>query len=716
MAIILCCDCALFASPVSDLLERIDKGASKKFKIEYVTSDKDFFELDQKGDKVVVRGNDYVSVACGINWYLKYYAGIHLTWNCMKAELPDILPPVNRKERRDTDIKYRYDFNYCTHSYTMAFWDWDRWEQEIDWMALHGINLPLAITGTETVWFNVMQRLGYSRGEIDEFISGPAFFAWWLMNNLEGWGGPNSDNWYADRAELQRKIMKRMKEFGIEPVLPGYYGMLPHDAKEKLGIEAVNTGLWCNYTRPSFLQPEDENFEKIASLYYEEMEKLYGKANFYSMDPFHEGGNTQGVNMDAAGQIIMKTMKAANPEAVWVIQAWGENPRHDMIKNLKSGDLLVLDLYSESRPQWGYPKSLWYRKDGFEQHDWTYCMLLNFGGNVGLFGKMDQVINRYYLAKSDLRASKTLKGVGITAEGIENNPVMYELLMELPWRDSLFTKEEWLKGYIQARYGKYNDTVMMSWLLLANSIYNCPDEQVQQGCHESVFCAKPAKHIYQVSSWSEMKDYYNPDDVIKAAALLLSVADEFRGSNNFEYDLVDIIRQAVAEQGRKLNTVIEKSYDANDKDIYKTASDKFLKLILLQDELLGTRSEFTLGRWINMAKSLGKTEQEKSLLEWNARVQITTWGNREAAITGGLADYGHKEWNGLLKDFYYMRWKTYFDYKLSHFNDGSPDKLDYYPMEEEWTKQQNVFSAEPQGDCINTAKSVFNLVFGTEIR
>lgn len=47
----------------------------------------------------------------------------------------------------------------------------------------------------------------------------------------------------------------------------------------------------------------------------------------------------------------------------------------------------------------------------------------------------------------------TLKGVGMTPEGIENNPVMYELVMELPWRPDRFTKEEWLKEYVKARYG-----------------------------------------------------------------------------------------------------------------------------------------------------------------------------------------------------------------------------------------------------------------------
>ena len=86
----------LFANPIKDLLERIDPGASKKFVIQLQkNADKDFFELDQKGDKVVVRGNTYVNIATGLNWYLKYYAGIQLTWNNMQADLrtSQSLPP-----------------------------------------------------------------------------------------------------------------------------------------------------------------------------------------------------------------------------------------------------------------------------------------------------------------------------------------------------------------------------------------------------------------------------------------------------------------------------------------------------------------------------------------------------------------------------------------------------------------------------------------------
>ena len=83
----------------------------------------------------------------------------------------------------------------------MAFWDWERWEKEIDWMAMHGINMPLSITGMEVVWYNLLKRIGYTTEEINEFISGPAFMAWWQMNNLEGWGGPNPDSWYRQQED-----------------------------------------------------------------------------------------------------------------------------------------------------------------------------------------------------------------------------------------------------------------------------------------------------------------------------------------------------------------------------------------------------------------------------------------------------------------------------------------------------------------------------------
>lgn len=692
---------------INGLLNRIVPGSTQQFIIETKPADKDYFELAQQGDKVVIRGNNDISIAVGINWYLKYYAGINLSWNNMQAKLPAMLPKVTKAERHETVMDKRYYLNYCTSSYSMAFWDWKRWEREIDWMALHGINLPLMTIGTDAVWYAVLKKLGYSKAEINEFIAGPAFQAWWLMNNLEGWGGPNPDSWYTHQLNLSRNILKRMKEYGIEPVLPGYSGMLPNNAKQKLKVNVSDPGMWCGFRRPAFLQPTDAKFSKIAELYYQTMNKLLGKVNYYSMDPFHEGGNTKGVDLDATGKSIMAAMKKNNPKAVWVIQAWGGNPRREMVKNLKAGDMLVLDLYSESCPQWGDPLSTWYRPDGFMQHNWLFCMLHNFGGNIGLYGKMKLMVEEYYKARNSSFAS-TMKGVGLTMEGIENNPVMYELLTELPWRENEFNVDNWVDGYVKARYGSTCPELLQAWRLLENSAYNCPKEYTQQGTTESVFCARPAEVITTVSTWAESHIYYDADDVVKAARLMLSVADKYKGNNNFEYDLVDVVRQAIADKARITHLQTTAAFRVKDKPAYQRSSTKFLRLLDLQDELLSTRPEFMVGTWLNAARNIGSTSAEKDLYEWNARTQITVWGTRTAAEEAGLRDYSNREWSGLLKDFYRNRWVHYFDYQLQQLDKKQPEKIDYFNLDEVWTKQHNSYPDTPQADVVTTAKRVFD--------
>ena len=699
------------SNPIPSMLERIDEGASKKFttRIKKSPDGKDFFEISSKGKRVLVEGNNYVSIATGINWYLKHVAGVHLSWNGMSADLPEVLPLPEKPIRKSTDKKLRYDFNYCTYSYTMPFWNWERWEQEIDWMALHGVNLPLAAIGQECVWRNMLDKLGYTKEEINNFIAGPGFLAWWAMNNLEGWGGPTPDSWYESQEEMQKKILARMKEFGIQPVLPGYCGMMPSNADTKLGLNIIKTPLWNGFTRPSFLYPTDEKFAELASLYYKEQEKLYGKADYYAMDPFHECGDAGTFDFDAGGKAVMAAMKAANPKASWIVQAWSKNPRPEMIEGLPAGDLLILDLFAECKPMWGI-ESPAKRENGFGQHHWIMCMLENFGGNVGLHGRMDELLDNYrQIAIHPLGAN--CKGTGLTMEGSENNPVMFELMSELPWMDSVPTKEEWLKGYVTARYGRYDENIYQAWKILANGIYNAPMGNIQQGTHESIFCARPGLDNFQVSSWSKMRNYYDPTSTAAAARLMLA-AEGFEGVNNYEYDLVDIVRQAIADEGRRTYQQTIGSYKCFDRKAFESGASRFLDLLLLQDKLLASRPEFRVGSWIAKARNCGTTPEEKDLYEWNARVQITTWGPRQCADKGKLRDYAHKEWNGILKDFYYPRWQAFLQ-TLRDNMDGKPlESIDYYAMEEPWTLDKTPYASSGEGNPVEVSREVFNKAFG----
>ena len=279
--------------------------------------------------------------------------------------------------------------------------------------------------------------------------------------------------------------------------------------------------------------------------------------------------------------------------------------------------------------------------------------------------------------------------------------MMFELLTELAWRDVRFNKEEWLESYVTARYGVCDSLLLRVWEILGNSIYNAPKENRQQGTHESVFCARPSLDVKSASKWANPEDYYNPNDIIEAALIMCSVAENYRGNNNFEYDLTDILRQAISEKGRLTLKEIKQAYDNGDIVLFDKKRNDFLNLILLQDCVLGCRREFMVGKWINSAREMGKTPKERDLYEWNAKVQITTWGDRNASENGGLRDYAHKEWNGILKDLYYERWALFFD-TLKHGE--NPEFIDWFSFDTKWVNNNKKYPCKGYNNIADIVK------------
>lgn len=701
---------------VRQLVTRLVPNQADQFQFEWIkdadTSDgsqvssQDIFEYETVGDKLVVRGNNPIAITSGIYWYLKYDCHAQVTWNASNLDIPDTLPVVTAKVRKSTDLIKRPYFNYCTYSYSMAWWDWARWEKEIDWMALHGVNMPLLIVGEEAVWQNTLKRMNYNDKEIKEYLSGPGFFAWFFMNNLEGWGGPLPDSWIKDHIVLRHKIQKRMEMYGMKPIFQGFYGMVPSDLQAKYPEAKIqNPGLWCGFRRPSFLIPTDPLFQKMSAIYYEEQAKLYGKASYYAGDPFHEGGNTKGVDLKSAGSSIYKAMKTASADSKWVIQSWQSNPKQELIGHLPKGDVVVLDLLAEDVTNVEDQNNSLSVSKRFGKHDYVWSLILNFGGNVGMYGKMDMLADRVYKSQN-LNSSAKMVGIGATPEGIENNPVAFEMLFELPWQKGLLDVSSWLKNYTYSRYGVNNPQVQKAWEIMHNTAYACP--QKQQGTTESFFCARPAENIKHVSSWSNATMYYAPKEFEKAWHLMVGSIDQLGNKATFRYDLIDITRQVLANRAYGIYHETIDAYQAKNTQEFEKKSTEFLNLLMMQDRLLNTSPEWMLGTWLEAAKACGHTESEKALYEWNARTQITVWGPRIPADKIGLHEYANKEWAGLLKDFYYPRWKMYFDYLGQKLQGKNPKPIDFFAWEEKWTKKHNLFATQPQEDTMVVVKAIYD--------
>src|ERR1700761_7830650 len=144
------------------LIKRVTPTAADHFIVKAIPADggKDVFELYSEGGKIVLGGNKALSVASALSYYIKNYCRLDYGWNGNNMQLPATLPAVKGKIHHFTPYKYRYYLNYCTFNYSMSWWNWDRWQHEIDWMALNGINMPLALTGEEAIWQKVYRRMG----------------------------------------------------------------------------------------------------------------------------------------------------------------------------------------------------------------------------------------------------------------------------------------------------------------------------------------------------------------------------------------------------------------------------------------------------------------------------------------------------------------------------------------------------------------------------
>ncbi|MET3498490.1 alpha-N-acetylglucosaminidase [Mucilaginibacter rubeus] len=693
-----------------DFIERVIPGKGNLFVVEAIPQQngKDVFELESRNGKIVLRGNNGLSIASALNYYLKNYCFCDIGWNGTNLNLPATLPSVKGLIHKTTPYQYRYYLNYCTFNYTMAWWDWERWQKEIDWMALNGINMPLAITGEEAVWQTVYKDMGFTDKQLYEFFSGPAYFSWFWMGNIDAWGGPLPQHWMDSHKALQKKILERERSFGMTPVLSSFTGHVPPSFKDKFPAAKVKRTNWdAGFPDVFILDPDDPMFETIGKKYIEAQTKEFGTDHLYSADTFNENvpPTNDSTYLDGMGKKVFNSMAAADPKAIWVMQGWMFHYNNKfwqpqqikaLLNAVPNEQMIVLDLYSDAHPVWN-------RTEAYYGKPWIWSMLQNFGGNISLFGRMRHVAADPAMALHDPE-SKNMRGIGVTPEGIEQNPALFALMLENVWNDTPIDADKWVANYAKRRYGQANSQADEAWHILLNSVYS---GGLTEGGPESIIVARPTmkKYIDRVLT----KLDYDPMQLVKAWTLLINAADSLKQSDGFQYDLVDVTRQVLANYASPLQQKMAQAYQNKDQQQFKLYSSQFLELMDDMDALLSTRKDFLLGKWINEARTNGVTDKEKNLYEFNARDLVTLWGDKES----GLREYSNRQWAGLIKEYYKPRWVMYFgqlDKSLSTKTDFNAEAFDKQVKDWEWqwvNKHDNAYTDTAKGDAIEKSKQLF---------
>ncbi len=638
------------------------------------SKDKDYFRIKDEGGKIKISGTDGTCVAAGLNWYLKYYCNVHISQQTKTVNMPEAVVKVGSEVFYETPMQVRYAYNYCTLSYTMAFFGYDDWRRELDWLMLNGVNLVLDITATEALWVHYLQQLGYTADQAKDYVCGYSYKAWWLMGNLENYGGSVSDQWVIDTLEMARVNQRSLTVMGAEPALqtfvgamPSTFGTLAKNHLQKKGFDDVSKymapqGSWSGLTRPNVLRTDYNGYSYLAQLFYDSQDYVYGQVTqYYCGDVCHEGGIIpEGLaKEDMASKILEECLKA-DEDAVWMLQVWWDNPMKGVLDGFgdkKEDHVILLDLAAATNgPK--YTNTTTWGGAEYGGTPWVLCTLDNYGGRAGMHGKLKNMCDIIVTAKEK---ANYLKGIGITPEGTQNNPVMMDLFWEMIWRDETPKLNDWVYQYADRRYGESNVSVKTAWLHLFDSVYKV-------GSYDGTTIN------YSVSGQPKFTGYnggyyvqnYPNSRLYNALEQMMKAYDDLNDNESYIYDLVDIMRTYLSNQctdyllelsSLTANTKAEGAYEK-----YLLLCDKYLDGMLLIDELSAYSKDELLGTWIGRVDTWVNDERTgeyddytKDMMEFNAKCLISAW------CSVSLIDYANRQYNGLMSDYYYPAWKEFFE-------------------------------------------------------
>lgn len=695
-----------------------------------------WYSVSGKAGEVMIAGDSPVALVRGGYAYLRQAGLAHISWEGDRITQGGALPAV-ATGRVETPFRHRAYLNTCTYGYTTPWWGWKRWSREIDWMAAHGVDMPLAMEGQEYVWRALWREFGLSEAELADYFSGPAFTPWHRMGNIEGYRAPLPTNWIDKKKALQVQILGRMRSLGMTPILPAFGGYVPKAfAQKNPKARIYRMRPWEGFHETYWLDPADPLFARIAGRFLALYTQTYGAGTYYLADSFNEmlppinadgadardaayGDGTANtaatktkVEVDPAlkaqrlaayGKAIYDSIRQARPDAVWVMQGWlfgADSHFWDptaifaYLSQVPDDRLMILDIGNDRYP------SVWKNAKAFGGKPWIYGYVHNYGGSNPVYGDLD-----YYRQDIPGIAANPdkgkLAGFGMFPEGLHNNSIVYEAVYDLAWGAGQASTAAWLSSYARSRYGKTSPQLDAAMTQLVQGAYST------RYWSPRWWKSKAGAYLFFKRPTASVADFpVHPGDRAKldaAVRALVAQAAAYAGQPLFVLDLVDAARHLASLRiDDKLQAAVA-AYRRGDGAAGDRARADIQALALQIDALLGVQPE-TLATWIDDARAYGDTPADAAAYVANAKAQVTVWGGE-----GNLNDYASKAWQGLYRDFYLPRWSRFLD-ALKAAGTGPFDEAavtrDGVAWERAWVAADTVYRRQPPADPIAGVRSL----------
>ncbi|WP_419998562.1 alpha-N-acetylglucosaminidase [Streptomyces boninensis] len=659
-----------------------------------------FVPLAENSDRFTVRGSrGAVEIAgttpavmlTGLHWYLKYACDAHISWSGSQLDLPRTLPAPRSPLERTATVPVRFALNDTHDGYTGPYDSWAQWERTLDILALHGCNQIFVTPGQEAVYHRLLKEFGYSDNESRSWIPAPSHQPWWLLQNLSGYGGPVSPGALARRVELGQRIVRRLRELGMAPVLPGYFGSVPTDfAGRNKGAATIPQGTWNNLRRPDWLDPRTPLFREVAAAYYRHQAELFGPADHFKMDLLHEGGRPGDVPVPDAARAVEQALRSARPGATWVIIGWQNNPTPELLSGVDTDRMLIVDGLSDLDGTTD-------REETWGGTPYAFGTIPNFGGRTTIGAKTHRWTERFTAWRD--KEGSALVGTAYMPEATHRDPAAFELFSELAWREEAVDRAEWFTAYARYRYGGQDAGAADAFAVLRETAYELNTTDGRP--YESIFTARPSLTA-GANTYDGAFDQPDFDAVLTG---LLTMPPWLRDSDAYRHDLTDVTRQCLANRSRLLLPQLRAAYERGDLRNFRRLATLWLRLIQLSDEITGAHASFLLGPWLRQAARAGTSRTEAADFERTARVLLTTWAGRAAAEE--LADYADRDWHGLLSGLHLPRWRRFLDeHEAALAAEREPSPIDWYELEAAWTRDRTAHPVRPVADAYKVATRI----------
>ncbi|MBO4606043.1 MAG: alpha-N-acetylglucosaminidase [Bacteroidales bacterium] len=622
------------------------------------------FTISSDKGKIVIAAPDANTMAVGLNYYLKNWCDVTVSWYAAdKVVLPAELPLPQEPLRVESRVPERFFLNYCTFGYSLVWWQWKDWERLIDWMALNGVNRPLAITGQEAVWQKVWREMGMSDEQICAYFTAPPFLPWQRMMNIDRWMGPLPQGWIDSQAKLQKQIVRRERELGMKPVLTAFSGHIPADMKELLpGADIRPVSLWDGFgeeCRTYILHPDDPNFARIQKLFLEEQTKMFGTDHIYGLDIFNEvdffeSGPWDPAELSRISHHVYETLSAVDQDAIWLQMGWmmyydRAHWTPEIIKaylsSVPQGRVIMLDYFLEKSMIWDYT-------EGFYGQPYYLCFLGNFGGNTLIEGDFDDIGPRI----EKTMAEGAPAGLGCTLEGFGISPYLYEYVLDKAWASPL-SDGQWIEKLADRRDGHGNADVREAWKLLLHDAYVKP----AVSSAGSRLCNRPSfDPNHPAPTWAYSA--CDPEILERAFSLLAHSGCE---GDAIRFDLVALGTKVMENRFDAYIDALRLAYSQKDAVAMEDILDEAEGFMEDMEALLASDGRFSLQGWIDAARAMGRTPAEKDYYERSGRTLLASWGG-----AGQLTDYAARQWSGLFLNYYKVRWDMFAEEALQAVLDG----------------------------------------------